>query len=167
MKKSVKKEVKKYDICKKVLIFILCMVIVFIVALLGGLFTGPGVASSWYQETRPAITPPNFVFPIAWTILFFLIGLSLFLSWIGSNKKNKKKIAVVFVINFVLNILWSVLYFGLRSPLLAFIEIIILWLSILAMILVLWKINKTAAWLLVPYIAWVTFAAVLTLLSVL
>jgi translocator protein len=141
------------------------LIIVYIVAFLGSLFTAPNTSTDWYQSIRPSITPPNWVFPIAWNFLFFLITLSLYFSWVSSNKKQKVKIAWVFAINFVLNILWSVLFFGLKNVKLAFVEIIILWISILSMILVTRKINKKASYLLWPYLIWVSFATILNFLS--
>lgn len=155
----------KKKFAAKALLMLACLAIVLVTALLGSLFTGPGTKSPWYDTIRPSITPPNFVFPIAWTILFMLIAVSLFFAWLNSDKKEKKRIAIVFAVNFVLNVLWSALFFGLRMPWLAFIEIIMLWLSILMMILVTWRISRLASWLLVPYIAWVTFACVLNYLA--
>jgi len=144
-------------------VFIICLLIVFIfVGGIGSLFTTKNVNSDWYQSIQPAITPPNWVFPIAWNILFLLISFSLYFAWTSSkNKREKKKVAIIFGINFVLNILWSVLFFGLKQPRIAFIEIILLWLSIFCVILITRKISKKSSWLLVPYLIWVTFASVL------
>ncbi len=135
-------------------------VIVILVALIGSYFTEIG---SWYENIKPSITPPNYVFPIVWSVLFFLIALSLYFSWISAGK-NRKIVALVFEINLLLNILLIFLFFKLKNPISSFIEIIFLWISILYMILVLRKINKKAAWLLVPYLVWVSFAAVLNFL---
>ena len=78
-------------------------------------------------QLSPQLLLPGWVFPIVWNILFFLIGLSLYFSWINAKKWDvKKKVMVVFGINFVLNIFWSVLYFGLKNPFYAFIEIFVL-----------------------------------------
>lgn len=154
---------KKRGINWKVLIT--SLIIVFLVAFLGSLFTSQNTNSEWYQEIKPSITPPNWVFPVVWNILFFLIALSLYFSWINSNKKQKKKISLVFGINFILNILWSFLYFGLQNPSLAFYEIIILEASIITMIYTTYKINKTSSYFLIPYLLWVSFATVLNYLS--
>jgi len=151
---------------KKVKVLLLSLAIVFLVAYIGSLFTSNNTNSEWYQSIKPAITPPNFVFPTAWTIIFVLIAVSLYLVWISAKKKDKQKIAIVFGINFLLNILWSYLYFSLRNPLFAFIELIFLWLSIGAMIFITNKVNKTSAYLLLPYLLWVSFAAVLNYLSI-
>lgn len=144
-------------------ILIISFIIVIFAASVGSLFTDTG---TWYESRKSAITPPNFVFPIAWTTLFFLIALSLYFSWINSKKKDKQKVAFVFGINLFLNILWSVLFFGLKQPLFAFIDLILLWVSILVMIFVTWKIDRKAAWLLVPYLLWVSFAGLLNYLMI-
>ncbi|MCX6748274.1 MAG: tryptophan-rich sensory protein [Candidatus Pacearchaeota archaeon] len=160
--KQVKEVKKKSKINWKVLIS--CFIIVAIVAFLGSTFTSQNTNSQWYQSIKPSITPPNYVFPIVWTILFILIAISLYLSWIDS--KDKTKIVVIFSVNFLLNILWSIFYFGMRNPRVAFIEIIFLWLSIFWMLVVTRKFSKKAFWLLIPYFIWVTFAAVLNFLSI-
>ncbi len=139
------------------------LIIVAIVAYLGSLFTSSNTQSDWYQQIKPSITPPNYIFPIAWTILFIFIAISLYFSWTSS--KDKVKIAVVFSINFLLNILWSIFYFGMRNPSLAFVEIIFLWLSILWLLITTYKVNKKAFYLLLPYLLWVSFASVLNYLS--
>lgn len=144
----------------------ICLVIVYGIAFIGSLFTSPVTNSAWYDSIRPDITPPNFVFPIVWNILFFLIALSLYLAWTSAKKKiGKREVAWVFGINLVLNALWSVLYFGLKNPTLAFFELLILWLSIIAMLYATYKINKKSFWLLIPYLLWVSFAGVLNYLS--
>lgn len=154
---------KKRRINWKVLIVIL--IIVYLVAFIGSIFTSSNVNSEWYQSTKTFITPPNWVFPIVWNILFFLIALSLYFSWIKSNKKQKRKIAIVFGINFLFNILWSVLFFTMKNPVFSFYELVfLLWSSILAMIFITRKINKLSAYLLIPYLLWVSFAGVLNYL---
>lgn len=151
---------------RNVKILIISIVIVYFVAFLGSLFTSANTDSDWYRSIKPSITPPNFVFPIVWNVLFFLIGLSLYFSWTSSNKKDKGNIIFFYGLNFILNVLWSVFYFGFRNPGLAFFEIIVLWLSILSLIIINWGINKKASWLLVPYLLWVAFASVLNYLSI-
>ena len=148
-------------------VFIICLVIVFlIVGGIGSLFTANRVNSVWYKTIQPSITPPNFVFPIVWNILFLLITFSLYFAWTSAkNKKQKTKVAILFGINFVLNILWSILFFGLKQTPLAFFEVILLWLSILAIILVMDSISRKSSWLLVPYLVWVALAAILNLLA--
>ncbi|MBM3234588.1 tryptophan-rich sensory protein [Candidatus Pacearchaeota archaeon] len=163
MKRSAKKK-EKSKINYKVLI--ISFLIVIIVAGIGSQFTSSQVNSSWYQETKPSITPPNFVFPIAWTILFFLLALSLYYSWTNSNSNQKVVLAASFGLNFFFNICWSIFYFGLKNPGFALFDLISLWLSIILMIKVTYKIDKKASWLLVPYLLWVSFAGILNYLSI-
>ncbi|MEJ2267977.1 MAG: tryptophan-rich sensory protein [Nanoarchaeota archaeon] len=145
-------------------ILIASLIIVYSVALIGSIFTSSNTNTSWYQSIKPSITPPNWVFPVVWNILFFLIALSLYFALIKSNKKQKKKIIIVFGINFFLNILWSVLFFTMKNPLFSFFELILLWFSILLIIFTTWKINKRSSYLLIPYLLWVSFAGVLNYL---
>ena len=147
----------------KVLVF--SLLIVYLIAFLGSLFTSPSIDSGWYDTVRPSITPPNFVFPIVWNILFFLIALSLYFAWTSSDKIDRKIIFLVFGINLFLNLLWSFLYFGIQNPFLAFFELIFLWVSILIMIFATYRINKVSSYLLWPYFVWVSFAGILNYLS--
>ncbi len=142
-------------------ILIICLIIVFGTAFIGSLFTSPVTNSEWYVQNRPAITPPNYVFPIVWNILFFLIALSLYFAWTNANKNQKKIVAFVFGLNLILNALWSYLFFGLQNPLLAFTELIMLGGSIILIMAHVYEINKTSTWLLLPYLLWVGFAGVL------
>jgi benzodiazapine receptor len=148
-------------------VFIICLLVVFlIVGGIGSLFTSSNTNTTWYSSIKPSLTPPNWVFPIAWNLLFLLISFSLYFAWMNSkNKEQKKKVALVFAINFILNILWSVLFFGLKLTQLAFFEIILFWFSILAVMLIVNKISRKSSWLLVPYLLWVAFASVLNYLA--
>ena len=161
MKKREVKNAKKSNL--NVLTLIVCLLTVLIVASIGSFFT-KDVNSSWYQSIKPSITPPNFVFPIAWSILFFLIGLSLYFAWISKMKKGE--IIILFGANFILNIMWSYFYFALHSPLTAFIDVIFLEVSIIALIFALKPHSKLASYLLIPYALWVLFASVLNYLSI-
>jgi tryptophan-rich sensory protein len=128
---------------------------------LGSIFTARTV-DTWYIElVKPSFNPPSWVFGPVWTTLYILMGISLYLVWIDRKKKFKKPALTVFGIQLALNALWSILFFGLQSPFYAFIEIIFLWAFILASIYYFYKISKPAAYLLIPYIAWVSFAAIL------
>ena len=161
MKKG-KKEIK---ISQKInwKVFVACLAIVYVVAFIGSRFT---IIGDWYQSIKPSITPPSLVFPIVWNILFFLIAVSLYFAWTNSSKNEKKVIVLVYGLNFILNILWSFLFFWLQRPNYAYVEIWVLWLSIGLMIYESWKINKKASLLLVPYFMWVSFAIVLNHLIV-
>jgi benzodiazapine receptor len=147
-------------------VFLICLFIVFlIVGGIGSLFTSKNTNTEWYSTIKPSITPPNWVFPVVWNILFLLITFSLYFAWMNSkNREQKKKVVLIFGINFILNILWSVLFFGLKQTQIAFIEVIIFWFSILGMILITRNISKKSSWLLLPYLLWVAFASVLNYL---
>lgn len=122
--------------------------------------TGPG---SWYAALeKPFFTPPGWVFAPVWITLFTLMGVALFLIWESGTGRREVRIALaIFGIQFVINVLWSFLFFGLQSPILALADIILLWLLIAATIAAFYRVRKSAAWLLVPYICWVTLAMAL------
>ncbi|MFA6919217.1 MAG: TspO/MBR family protein [Patescibacteria group bacterium] len=129
---------------------------------LGTLFTVPNIATWYATLTKPSFNPPNWIFAPVWTTLFILMGISLFLIWNSQKKdKNRKVFFVVFIINLILNVLWSLIFFGLHMTGLAFLEVILLALSIIILMVLSWKISKTAAFLLAPYLLWVCFASFL------
>jgi len=139
------------------------------VGILGSIFTIPSI-STWYAFLhKPLFSPPNWIFGPVWTSLYFLMGVSLFLLLEQKKKlkKQKKTLLILFSVQLFLNFLWSVIFFGLHLPLYAFIEIMLLWMSIELLIVDFWKFSKPAALLLVPYICWVSFALMLNLFVVL
>jgi len=129
---------------------------------LGSFFTMPAIPTWYASLIKPVFNPPNWIFGPVWTTLFLLMGVSLYLVWVKKNK-HKKTALIFFAVQFALNILWSALFFGLKSPLAGFIEILALWATILLMILTLRKVSKPAAYLQIPYLVWVSFAAILNL----
>lgn len=149
---------------KNIKVLIISLILVYFVAFIGSLFTSAD--SQYYKEIKPNITPPNYVFPIVWNILYFLIAISLYLTWINAKKQEKSKTALIFAINLILNAFWTFLYFTLKNPLAAFIDIIFIWITIILMIRITYKINKTASYLLIPYLLWVSFAIILNYLSI-
>jgi tryptophan-rich sensory protein len=133
-----------------------------IVGSLGSLVTttGPG---SWYTSLeKPFFAPPNWVFAPVWITLFILMGIALYLIWQSGTENRDVQIALGFFgVQFILNVIWSFLFFGLRSPLLGLIDIILLWIMIGATIGAFYRVKKIAAYFLIPYIAWVTIATAL------
>jgi tryptophan-rich sensory protein len=129
---------------------------------IGSVFTAPAI-KAWYATLiRPEIAPPNWIFAPVWTALFALMGAAVFLVWNKGRKKAHAKVAlIIFGIQLVLNIVWSMIFFGMHNPGGSLIEIIFLWLAIAATICAFARISKSAAWLLAPYILWVSFAAYL------
>lgn len=126
---------------------------------IGSFFTSPAI-SNWYAFlNKPSFSPSDWLFAPIWTILYILMGIALYLVW--TKEAIRKKAIGWFIIQLVLNVFWSIIFFGLKSPGWAFIEIIVLWLGILITMLKFFKISKPAGWLFLPYILWVSFALVL------
>ncbi len=152
----------------KILKLVFSIGVCFLVAGIGSAITLPSI-STWYATlNKPFFSPPNFLFGPVWTILYFLMGVSLFIIWDKNLKnKNKDKTIKTFILQLILNLLWSLVFFGLHQPLLAFIAIIVLWIAIFITIKYFYKISQLAAYLLIPYIVWVSFASILNLAIVL
>lgn len=130
--------------------------------IIGSIFTFNSV-NTWYLTLeKPFFNPPSVVFGPVWTTLYFLMGISLFLVW-GKKKTDLRW----FWLQLSLNTVWSIIFFGLKNPLFAFIIIIFLWISIFQTIKSFRKVSKKASYMLYPYIAWVSFAAILNLSIVL
>ena len=170
---------------KNIFKLIISLVICEGAGLIGSVFTAPAIGGWYAALNKPAWTPPGAVIGIVWTTLFLLMGISLYLVWSKNwkivppapsearklwNRFSEKlwfgswreeNAVAVFVIQLVLNILWSALFFALKSPGLAFFELIMLWVAIEYTIMNFYRISKTAAYLLIPYILWVTFAGYL------
>lgn len=143
---------------KKVWKLLISISLPFLASAIGGFFTVSSV-SSWYVTlVKPPFNPPSWIFGPVWSILYLLMGIALYLVWI---KKDDVKVFLIFGIQLILNVLWSILFFGAQAPLFAFIEIVFLWIAILVTIIYFYRINKFSAYLLIPYILWVSFAAVL------
>ncbi|OPX69177.1 MAG: TspO/MBR family protein [Methanoregulaceae archaeon PtaB.Bin056] len=139
------------------------IVICNLAGIIGSLITITG-EGSWYAAIeKPSFNPPGFVFGPVWTTLYILMGISVYLIWMeGTGRRDVRVALTFFSVQLALNALWTFLFFGLQSPFLGLVEIIILWLFIIATIVAFYRINKNAAFFMVPYLAWVTFAAFLT-----
>ncbi len=130
------------------------------VAMLGAAATDIG---PWYQALRkPAWQPPDWLFGPVWTIIYALTAYAGVLVW-RSLDRRRTAIIGLFAVNALLNVLWSELFFGLHRPDWALIEVVPFWLSIAALIAAVAPVTRRGAWLLAPYLAWVSFAAVLNL----
>lgn len=130
--------------------------------IIGSFFTSPSIPTWYATLAKPELAPPNWVFAPVWTTLFLLMGVAAFLVWRrGFGRRDVKRALALFAFQLVLNTLWSIIFFGLQHPKGAFIEIIFLWLAIAATIGAFARVSRAAAWLLAPYIAWVSFAAYL------
>ena len=147
---------------KKIFKLISSIFICQMAGVVGSFFTAPAI-SQWYSSLeRPVFAPPNWLFAPVWISLFTLMGISFYLIWEKGLKERKVKIAMgIFFVQLFLNALWSFLFFGLRSPFYGMIEIIILWFFILFTIIIFYMVSRKAAFLLLPYIIWVTIASFL------
>ncbi len=118
---------------------------------------------TWYRTlNKPFFSPPNWIFGPVWTTLYLLMGISAFIIWQKGLKKKKVNEAITyFGIQLFLNFIWTFLFFGLRNPLLGLIDIVVLWIFIVLTILKFYRLSKPAAYLLIPYLLWVSFATIL------
>ncbi len=142
--------------------FIISIIICQLAGFLGSLATTPSIPTWYASLNKPSFTPPNWVFAPVWLVLYLLMGIALFLVWRqGLTIAAVKGALVVFVIQLILNVLWSFAFFGLKSPLAGIIVICALWLMILVTIIMFFRVSNIAGLLLIPYILWVSYAAVL------
>jgi tryptophan-rich sensory protein len=147
---------------KNIFKFLFAVIICQLVGVLGSIFTVPSI-NGWYASLqKPVFNPPNWIFGPVWITLFFLMGISLYLI-LNKDLKSKevKKGLLLFAVQLILNVRWSFLFFYLHNPSGAFLDIVLLWLAIILTIIQFHKIEKKAAYLLLPYLIWVTFAAFL------
>jgi len=141
---------------------IVAVVIANLAGAVGAVFTMPAIPTWYATLAQPALNPPSWIFAPVWTALYILMGVAAGLVWCrGWGRKDVKIALSVFSVQLILNVLWSIIFFGQHDPGAALAEIVLLWLAILACIIFFWKISRPAAYLLIPYILWVSFAAVL------
>ena len=148
---------KRIDVIKLITAVILTVVL----GAVGGLVTAAEIPVWYAGLNKPSFNPPNWLFGPVWTMLYLLMGISCFLIWKLPATEQRNKALGLFIIQFVLNFCWSFIFFGMHELGWALIEMGILWIAILLTIIQFSKLSKTAAWLLVPYIAWVSFALLL------
>jgi translocator protein len=148
---------------RSMLVLAAFIMVCFAAAGVGSLATIPQtVGGSWYGTLdKPFFTPPASVFGPVWTVLYLSMAVSAWLVWRREGFSGAQAAMALFSAQLVLNLLWSVIFFGLEAPGLALVEIVALWMAILLTILAFSKISRAAGWLLVPYLAWVTFATAL------
>ena len=148
---------------KQILKFLVALVVCFGASGLGALFMAGDSVNTWYaQLQKPSFTPPDWIFGPAWTILYLLMAISVFLVWNkGLDYPKVKQSLGLFLIQLALNAIWTPLFFGFHLILPALIDIIILWFAILATILAFKRISLHASILLIPYLIWVGYATIL------
>jgi benzodiazapine receptor len=129
---------------------------------IAGLFTAEAVPEWYATLNRPSFAPPNWVFGPVWTTLYVLMGISLFLIWKQPKSKKRDQAVLVFFVQLALNFGWSFIFFYFNRIGLALVEVVLLWVSIVVMLVLFYKIKPLAAFINIPYWLWVTFATVLT-----
>lgn len=129
---------------------------------LGGIFTISEIPGWYAGLQKPSFNPPNWVFGPVWSTLYLLMGISLYLVWKKPRSVMRNVALLLFMIQFLLNFFWSILFFNQHLIGAALLEIVLMWLFILLTIVWFARLSKKAAWLLVPYLCWVSFATVLT-----
>lgn len=139
--------------------FIISIIIPLVVGIISGLLSMKGIMD-FENLNQPSFAPPKFLFPIAWTILYILMGISSYLIY-DSNDYHKNCCLLIYGLNLFVNFLWSPIFFGLELRLFALIWIILLDIIIIYMIICFYKINKKAAYLNIPYLLWCLFATYL------
>jgi benzodiazapine receptor len=144
------------------------MLILFLVACFGAAAIGSSLTTSalsdWYPTlAKPSFNPPNWIFGPVWTVLYLMMAVAGWLAWRVGPPPSATAVWTPYFTQLALNTAWSGIFFYLHSPGWAFAEIILLWLAIAATIIMFYRRRPLAAWLLTPYLAWVTFAALLNL----
>jgi tryptophan-rich sensory protein len=149
------------SIARSVVGLVACLAACFAAAAIGGFFTGQSV-STWYQELqRPAWNPPDWVFGPVWTVLYLTMAVAAWLVWRQGGWSGARTALGLFIVQLVLNAAWTGVFFGLRAPGPAFAELAVLWIAIVATILAFWQKSPAAGALMLPYLGWSSYAAVL------
>lgn len=137
-----------------------CIIGIVALGFLSGILSGnPG--SYYYSLQLPAFAPPSWIFGPMWTILYILIGISLYFILNTQNQKHRTRLLWLFTIQFIFNLLWSALFFNVQNTLISAIDITLLMIFLTALVYHLWLHNRTAMWLTIPYYLWVFFASIL------
>ncbi|NIP23668.1 MAG: tryptophan-rich sensory protein [Phycisphaerae bacterium] len=141
---------------------IISLAVTFSAPVIASLVTDPAT-SNWYANlNKPSFNPPGWIFGPVWTVLYILMAVSAALVWYRGLAGPKVRIALaLYIVQLVLNALWTPIFFGLQMPLLAFIDIVLLWAAILITVLTFLRVSRYAALLMAPYLIWTTFAAIL------
>lgn len=143
------------------LALVTCIALPLMVGAVSGYATSRSVDTWYVGLLKPSFNPPNALFGPVWTVLYVLMGCTLFLLWVSPSSTNRTRALTAFGVQLALNFAWSFLFFRFHLVTAAFVEILFLWVGILAMIALSARVKPAAAWLQTPYLLWVTFAAVL------
>lgn len=142
---------------------LLCLAVPVAAGGLSALITGKDM-NIYQTVSRPPLSPPGWIFPVMWTILYILMGVSLYIVAESKTSNNEKSSAYrAFAMQLALNFIWSPIFFSLQNFLLAFTVLLAMWVAVLIMLVRFYKINKIAGLLQIPYLLWITFAGYLNL----
>lgn len=131
---------------------------------IGSIFTRDSIRDGWYESlNQPSFNPPNEIFGPVWTVLYILMGISLYMMWTQIPGRRRENALGVFALQLLLNFLWSLFFFYFKDIEIALLDIIALWISIVIMIWMFYRVKPLAGWLNVPYLLWVTFATALNI----
>ena len=151
---------------KNIISFVICILICLAVGALSGYATQSSITTWYLALNKPFFNPPNWIFAPVWTLLYTFMGIALGIIWNSEittpqDNKIRNKAIIIFAVQLLLNFLWSILFFGMKSPFFALIDIVLMLIAIILTIIIFRKINTKTTWLLVPYLAWVSFATLL------
>ncbi len=145
------------NIIKLIISILICQ----LAGIIGSFFTKKAIITWYVNIQKPSFNPPNWIFAPVWISLYCVMGISLFIIWKTNSSHIKKYAILFFSIQLILNALWSILFFGLKSPIAGFIDIILLWIAIVLTTIFFTKIKLSAGILMIPYLLWVSFALIL------
>lgn len=147
-----------------VLKFIVSLILPLAVGWIGSGFTMDSINDGWYASlVKPSFNPPNEIIAPVWTVLYILMGISLYMVWKDIPGKKRENALGIFSLQLLLNFLWSLFFFYFKDIEIALVDIVALWISIVVMIWMFYRVRPLAAWLNIPYLLWVTFAMVLNI----
>jgi benzodiazapine receptor len=141
--------------------FVLSILLPLCVGAIAGIVTAQEIPEWYATLNRPSFSPPNWLFAPVWTSLYILMGMSLFLIWKQDTSKERNMAILIFLIQLLLNFLWSFIFFYFKMIGLALVDIALLWINLVVMLVLFYKIRPMASYVNIPYLLWVTFATVL------
>jgi len=141
--------------------FLVSIILPLSVGAIAGIATAQSIPEWYTTLNRPSFNPPNWIFGPVWTTLYILMGISLFLIWKEDVSKKRNVAILIFLLQLFLNFVWSFIFFYFKMIGFALIEIILLWITIIIILVLFYKIKPVASYINIPYLLWVTFATVL------
>ena len=143
--------------------YIISTIIALVVGTLSGLLSMNGMKIYEADVVKPSLTPPGWLFPVVWTILYALMGISAAKIWLTPESRSRSKGLNLYVAQLIINFFWSLIFFNQQAFGFAAIWLLLLWILVALMIREFYKVDRKAAFLLIPYLIWLTFAAYLNI----